>query len=341
MAGKKVTIKDVAHRAGFSISTVSHVLNETRFVENSTREKIQKAIEELNYRPNILARSLRGKGSKTIGVVISDLRQGFFAEVVKAIDSRANQREFNVMLCDSEDDAKKGELDVDILLRKGIDGLVFAPVDTGQLFEQLWLSELPCVQIDRKLQSAEADFVGIDNVGSAEQATRRLFDNGYECVGFIGYGSEVYTMAMRFEGYRRAVASRGKEDLSLRIVNYNKADLEQPIQKWLQQHPAVDAVLCGNDDICYATMTAVQKLEKSIPEDFGIISYDDIRWFSMLKCPVTAIRQPTDRIGTVAVDLLIDRIEGTLDEAPKDILLDAELIIRKSCLKGGDTGTTN
>ncbi|MEE9306884.1 MAG: LacI family DNA-binding transcriptional regulator, partial [Spirochaetia bacterium] len=193
MVGKKVTIKDVANRAGFSISTVSHVINETRFVEKSTKEKIQKAIEELNYRPNILARSLKGKGSKTIGVIISDLRQGFFAEVIKAIESRANQREFNVMLCDSEDDAEKEELDVDILLRKGIDGLIFAPVDTGQLFEELWLSELPCVQIDRKLQSAEADFVGIDNVRSAEQATLRLFDNGYDCVGFIGYGPEVYT----------------------------------------------------------------------------------------------------------------------------------------------------
>jgi len=88
-------------------------------------------------------------------------------------------------------------------------------------------------------------------------------------------------------------------------------------------------------------MAAVQKTEKAIPEDFGIISYDEIRWFSMLKCPVTAICQPTGRIGTMAVDLLIDRIEGTLDGAPKEILFDAELIIRKSCLKGGDTGSAN
>ena len=315
---------------------MSHVINETRFVEESTKEKILQAIEKLNYKPNILARSLKGKGTKTIGVIISDIRQGFFAEVIKSIESRANHWAFNVMLCDSEEDAEKEELYLDILLRKGIDGLIFGPVNTNQLFEELWLSELPCVQIDRKLRSGEADFVGIDNAGSAEQATRRLLGNDYTRVGFIGYRSEVYTMVERLEGYKKAAASMGKEDLSLEIFDYPKADLEKKIRKWLQQHPAIDAVLCGNDDICYATLAAVHQIGKEIPGDMGIISYDEIRWFSLLKCPITAIRQPTSRIGSLAVDLLIDRIEGSLEEAPKEIMLNTELIIRKSGLKGGD-----
>jgi LacI family transcriptional regulator len=335
VAARNVTIKDVALRAGFSISTVSHVINETRFVESETREKILRAIEELGYRPNILARSLKGKGTKTIGVIISDIRQGFFAEVIKSIESRANEREFNVMLCDSEDDADKEELYLDILLRKGVDGVIFAPVDTNQLFEELWLSELPCVQVDRKLRAGEADFVGIDNAGSAEQATRRLFENGYGEIGFIGYRPGVYTMAERHRGYGRAVAAWGKKETSLLIVDYQDADCTASIRDWLQHNPQLDALLCGNDDICYAALNAIPDVGKSIPSTMGIISFDEIRWYSMMTCPITAIEQPTGKIGTAAVDLLVDRIEGKRDEAAGEFLFDTELIVRKSCMRGG------
>lgn len=339
MAARKVTIKDVALRAGFSISTVSHVINETRFVEEQTRRKILQAVEELGYKPNILARSLKGKGSKTIGVIISDIRQGFFAEVIKAIESRANDRGFNVMLCDSEDDAEKEELYLDILLRKGVDGVIFAPVDTNQLFEDLWLSELPCVQVDRKLRVGEADFVGVDNAGSAEKATRRLLENGYRLPGFLGYRREVYTMAERHEGYRRAAEGSGSEDISLLIDDYKDADIETLIRRWLEHHPEIDSLLCGNDDICYAALSGIEAVGRSVPSEIGVISFDEVRWYSMLGCPITSIRQPTGEIGATAADLLVDRIQGKRGEAPGEFLFDTELIVRRSCVKGGDGGT--
>lgn len=334
--GKRVTIRDVALRAGFSISTVSHVINDTRFVEKQTRERILRAIQELGYRPNILARSLKGKGTKTLGVIIPDIREGFFAEVIKSIESRANQRGFNVMLCDSEDDADKEELYLDILLQKGIDGVIFAPVDTNQLVEELWLSELPCVQVDRKLRVGEADFVGIDNVGSAERATRRLFQNGYRQVGFVGYRREVYTIGERLEGYRQAVNARGGRERSLLILDYEDKEIQAPILDWLRSQPKIDALLCGNDDICYAALNAIQDVGKSIPSTMGIISFDEVRWYSMMECPITSIRQPTVKIGTAAVDLLVDRIEGKRNEPPGEFLFDTELIVRESCMKGGD-----
>ncbi len=333
MGAGKVTIRDVARLTGFSVSTVSHVINATRFVERETKEKILQAIELLNYRPNILARSLKGKGTKTIGVIISDIRQGFFAEVIKSIESRANARGFNVMLCDSEDSAEKEEFYVDILLRKGVDGVIFAPVDTGQLFEELRLSKLHAVQIDRKLPDYPSDFVGIDNVKSARTATCRLFDQGYRIVGFIGYGPEVYTMARRLEGYREAARSRGRADASLAMDNYDEEYMKESIAGWLRKNPSMDAVLCGNDDICSATLTALEEMELQVPGNFGIISFDDTRWFRFLRCPITSIRQPTAEIGKVATDLLIDRIEGRLQDDYRDVLLETQLIMRESCMK--------
>jgi DNA-binding LacI/PurR family transcriptional regulator len=335
MGVSKVTIRDVARLSGFSVSTVSHVINATRFVELETKEKILQAIEFLNYKPNILARSLKGKGTKTIGVIISDIRQGFFAEVIKSIESRANVRGFNVMLCDSEDSAEKEEFYIDILLRKGVDGIIFAPVDTSQLFEELRLSNLHMVQIDRKLPDWPSDFVGIDNVKSAEIATYHLFDMGYQSVGFIGYGPKVYTMARRLEGYMKAVQSRGKTDVSLTMENYNEEYMKESIKGWLRRNPSIDSVLCGNDDICSATLIVLEEMGVRVPSNFGIITFDDSRWFRFLSCPITSIRQPTTEIGKMAVDLLIDRIEGKLQGDYRDVLLETQLVMRKSSMKEG------
>ena len=126
---RHTTMKDVAKKAGLSISTVSHVINKTRFVERKTADKILRAITDLDYKPNIMARSLRGKGTKTIGIIISDIRDSFFSDAVKAIESHANIKGYNVILCDAEGNIEKENSYIDILLRKGIDGLIFAPVD--------------------------------------------------------------------------------------------------------------------------------------------------------------------------------------------------------------------
>jgi len=329
---KKITIKDVANLSGFSISTVSHVINGTRYVEENTREKVLNAIKILDYRPNILARSLKGKGSSTIGVIISDIREGFFAEVIKAIESIASRRGYNVILCDSEDSTEKENFYIDILMRKGIDGLIFAPVDTSQSHEELEINIVPIVQIDRKVRYFKSDFVGIDNIKSAEIATHYLFDNGYRRVGFLGYGIEVYTMEKRIEGYKKAVFLRGIMDKPLiKALRYNQEEMSRTIKEWILNNDNIDALICGNDDICFATLTAVEELELNIPGDIGIISFDDSKWFRFLKCPVTALRQPTQNIGEMAVKVLTDRIEGKLKDDYKNIILDTELIIRDSC----------
>lgn len=332
---QKVTIKDVAQLSGFSISTVSHTINNTRFVEKKTKDKISKVIKDLHYKPNILARGLKGKGTKTIGLIISDIREDFFSKITKSIESNANKKGYNVILCDSEEDIDEEKFYIHILLRKGIDGLIFAPANKNEINKTLIFSHIPSVQIDRKLNNFNADFVGIDNSKSAEKATHHLFDQGYKNIGFIGYEKRVYTMEKRIEGYKKVILERGiLEESRIKIISYSDSNIKDTIKEWLCKYKDIDAVICGVDNLCYETLAAIEEIGLEMPNDIGIISFDDTKWFRFVKSPITTIRQPTENMGRLAINILIDRIENNLQQEYKDNLLDTELVIRESCLKG-------
>jgi LacI family transcriptional regulator len=332
---KYITMKDVAQRAGFSISTVSHVINDTRFVENKTREKIIHAIAELGYKPNIIARSLKGKGTKTVGVIISDIRDSFFSDAIKAVEAHAKKNGYNVMLCDAEGSIDEENAYIEILLRKGIDGLIIAPVDMYKsMIKQANFhahNTAPVVQIDRKIIDIKADFVGIDNTESARMATAHLFDHGFGSIGFIGYENRFYTMKKRMEGYSKAVRERGCTERVLIVPKGRRGEsIKDEVMKWLSSRD-IDAVLCGNDDICYGVLSALYELGLRIPEDIGLITFDDVKWFPFFQCPITVIRQPAYLIGETAMELLINKMKPRGNTRVRDILLDTELVVRKSC----------
>jgi LacI family transcriptional regulator len=333
---KQTTIKDVAQRAEVSIATVSHVLNKTRHVEQQTEARVLKAIRDLKYKPNVLARSLKGKGTKTIGIIIADIRESFFANVVKAIESHLNKANFSLILCDSEDTVAEEKFYIEILLRKGIDGLIFAPVDAHESYTILQSSHIPIIQIDRKTYKSHADYIGIDNVKSAEMATQHLFDHGYKTVGFIGYNQTVYTMEKRLEGYKNVAATRGGfDDKLVKIVDYrdHAKNMKEDIKDWLHECRQIDAILCGVDNICYEALGAIAEAGLNVPDDIGIISFDDPKWFKYMRPPITAVRQPTEKIGHLAVESIMNRIHHKSKHDFTESLLDAELIIRESCGK--------
>ena len=331
MKSRKVTIKDVARLSGFSVSTVSHVINSTRFVEEATKRKVLKAVEALDYRPNFVARSWKGKGTKTIGLIISDIREGYFSEISKSIEFHAYKKGYTVMLCDSEESAEKEKHYIDVLNRKGIDGLIFAPVNSNSVFKDLQSYKIHTVQIDRRLKHFVSDFVGIDNYTCARDATLYLYDQGYRSIGFVGYNERIFTMERRISGYSDAVIQKNAA-VKVKSISYDDRDVSKIIAGWITAE-AIDAVLCGNDNICYETIAAVHLLDMEIPDDVGVISFDDSKWFSLLPRPITAIRQPTWEMGKTAVQLLIDRIERKGGDDFKEVLLDTELVKRESCFK--------
>ena len=329
---KNITIRDVARIANVSTATVSHVINDTRYVGAETKERVLSVIRALNYKPNVLARSLKGKGTKTIGIIVANVRESFFANVVKAIESNLHKEDFNLILCDSEDSVEQEKIHLDILLRKGVDGLIFSPVDSSESYDILSTNSLPTVQIDRRTYKFQSDYVGVDNVTSAETATRHLFEHGREHIGFIGYHQQVYTMEKRLEGYRNVVTQHGTFDENLvKTLLYHEPEPQKDLASWLTHCSTLDALICANDDICYETLGALDLVGLRIPEDIALISFDDPKWFKYLKTPITTVRQPTDEVGRLAVERLMDCIQQKSPRDFSDTLLEADLIIRESC----------
>lgn len=333
MAAKRTaTIQDVARRAKVSISTVSHVLNKTRRVENSTRERILSAIEELNYRPNQLARGLRGAGSKTIGLVISDIREEFFAELTKAIESAAYDRGYAVMLCDSEESPEKEAQYVELLAERGADGIIISPVDSSSCPKPPRGRSLPIVQVDRRCVGAPYDFFGIDNAACAAEAVRHFASIGRRRLGFIGHERSIMTMSDRADGFAAAMRELGDpKGGKVLVLQSRSAEAEAKVERWLAANPALEGIVCGNANICCTVLEALDELGIEVPRGMGIVSFDDPNYFVFMRSPITALRQPTVRMGLAALDALLALASGEPFVRGRERLLPAELIVRKSC----------
>jgi LacI family transcriptional regulator len=330
---KNATIQDVANKAKVSISTVSHVINKTRFVEDGTKDRIIAAIEELNYRPNLLARGLRGAGSKTIGLIISDIREEFFSRITKAIESAANERGYMVILCDSEESPVKEASYLEILAARGIDGIILSPVDGGHAprFPHGWT--LPIVLIDRRCRATDLDFFGIDNEKWAEAAVAHFASLGRTRLGFVGYEKNITTMAERASGFvkaSRAIGS-GEAKPTLTLGSRASGDGKSKITRWLKANPGLEGLICGNANICYEALDALEAMGMRVPDDIGILSFDDPECFRFMRCPITSIRQPTEKIGLAALDALLARAAGERSGAGTEKVLPAKLVVRESC----------
>ena len=328
---KKITIKDVAVLAEVSTATVSHVLNKTRHVEEETKARVLEAVRQLNYQPNILAQGLKGKGTKTIGIIIADIRESFFANIVKAVEIYLRKENFSLVLCDSEDIVRQEKTHLNLLLQKGIEGVIFAPINMHERYSSLQTSHIPVVQIDRKTYGMKSDYIGIDNMQSARIATDHLCEHGYTRIGFIGYDATVYTMKKRSEGYKAVLSERNMFDEHLsKVVNYSDKAMKESIKHWILKNN-VDAVLCAVDEICFSALEAIEELGLRIPDDIGLISFDDSKWLKYLKTPITVVRQPVEKMGRIAAETIIKRTQHPLKNDFLNIHFETDLIIRGSC----------
>ncbi|HUX39966.1 MAG TPA: LacI family DNA-binding transcriptional regulator [Rectinemataceae bacterium] len=339
---KATTIQDVANKAKVSISTVSHVLNKTRHVEKTRHDRVVAAVKELGYRPNQLARGLRGAGSKTIGLIISDIREEFFAGLTKAVESAANERGYLVTLCDSEEDPEKEARYIEILADRGVDGIILAPVDRNVTVRVPRGGNLPVVLVDRRSEESGLDFVGIENGRSAREATRHLVGLGRKKLGFIGHEMAIATMGERAEGFVAAMEELGLADEARVLTLRSRAgDNKAKVKRWLAKSPDLDGIICGNANLCYLTLSVLEESGVEVPGKMAVVSFDDPECFRFMRSPITAIRQPTERIGATAFDVLLAKVEGRATtgtgasnlDAPEasEYIIPARLIVRESC----------
>jgi LacI family transcriptional regulator len=326
------TIREVAEKAGASVTTVSHVINHTRFVSDGVRQRVLAAMEELNYRPNALARSLRKGKTYTLGLILPDSSNPFFAEVGNSIEDAAFKLGYNLILCNTEGDPQKERLYVDVLFKKQVDGIIFmAAGDQIGSLNFLRSQQMPVVLVDRDLPNVNADAILTDNQQGGYLATRYLIDLGHLRIACITGPSNLTPSAERLTGYRRALEEAGLPFEAALVLrgDYHPASGLQAATALLALPAPPTAVFACNDLMALGVLRAAAKAGRRVPDDLAVVGFDDIELACFTNPPLTTIAQSKAEIGTQAANLLAERIEAKTGPTRR-LIVPTQLVIRES-----------
>jgi len=331
-----VTLKDIAERSGTSVTLVSRVLNKkaaTYRISRQTEQLVLKTAKELKYRPNQLAVGLRLKKTHTLGLIAPDLSNPFFAYIIKSAQSVAHTMGYTLVVCDTDENLQLEIDHVSLLWSKGIDGLVVMPV--GQKFghlENLLMNGVPIVMVDRSFGELNASSVVIDNYAGAFEAVEYLISNGHTRIAIIQGLPDTFTSRGRLQGYKEALEKHGiPVDESLVVgKDFRRENGYIETKFLLRSSRRPTAIFTTSDLITLGALQAISEEGLEIPRDISIVAFDDIESAEFFRCPVTAVAQPKENIGEMAVKLLTDQIRCQGKYEPKHIVLKPTLIIRDS-----------
>ncbi len=326
------TIREVAENAGVSYATVSHVINNTRVVSPETRQRVLDAMAELDYRPNALARSLRQGKTNTLGLVLPDSANPFFAEISRSIEDEAFNKGYSVFLCNTELDIQRELFYVDVLSKKQVDGIIFvAAGDQADSLDFLAREGMPVVMIDRNLPIVQVDAVLTDHQLGGFLATRHLLQLGHSRIACIAGPSSITPSAERITGYRNALGQANipyDEKLVIRGDYHSQSGMDIT-HSILQMDPRPTAIFALNDLMALGALRAAAEAGCSVPGDLAVVGYDDLELSQFTNPPLTTIAQPKKEIGLQAVSLLVERIAQN-SRPPRRLVLPPELIVRRS-----------
>ncbi len=346
------TMQDVADRAGVSVTTVSHIINNTRYVSDAVRERVTQAINDLEYRPHGVARSLRTKRTETVGVIIPDNTNPYFAEMARFIEDACFAAGHSVIVCNSEQNPEKELVYIHLLQNKGVDGIVF--VSTGSDEDAiLTLSEqnVPVVLVDREIlqnpsgRDVPFDAVVVDNKYGAYLMTRHLLSLGHRRIGCIHGPVHLVTGSERLSGYRRALleAEIGEDAALIREGDFQVASGSKAFQEMVGDIPREDmptAIFACNDLMAMGAIHAADVAGFRVPEDISVAGFDDIQLSAYYSPSITTVKQPKDRLASRTVELLMERIRHT-DKPPHKETVTPSLVVRNSCRRvGGEQQTS-
>ncbi len=326
------TIKDVSKLAGVSVATVSRVINNNGYVKEETKNMIMKAMKSLNYQPNVMARGLAGKNTSTIALLVPDILNPYFPEVARSIEDAANKYGFNVILCNSDNDSNKETAYIELLKSKKVDGLIIASymIQEAQILS-LIEEDIPVVIIDRVFTNSKIISYYSKNKHGAMLAVEHLLEKGCTKIAHIAGPSYVQSSIDRTTGYEEKCISEGIYQSGLiRKGDFNKEGGYKAMLDLLSAHPDIDGVFAANDLMAIGALKAIIKSGRRVPEDIKVIGFDDIPLASTVIPELTSIKQPIYDIGTLAMDSLMQMINGNkLDEAAK-YELDVKVVCRES-----------
>lgn len=327
------TIRDVARIAGVAPITVSRVINNTGYISEETRIRVETAIEELHYVPNTLSRSLRFKKTNTIALLVSDINNPFWPIVTRGVEDASQEHGLNVILCNTDENTEKLERYVTVLLQKQVDGFLLVPTgDDERIVRSIEKQQVPMVLLDRTLPNAAQDTVRSDSRQGAYDATRYLIELGHERITMISGPLNVSTGRDRLEGYQRAMQDADLDASLVHCGGWRQESGYQYTREILQRPgPRPTAIFAGNNVIASGVLRALVDHGLRVPDDISLLSFDDLpSWFAP-KPFMTVIAQSPYELGQRAAQHLVQTITGAITPEARDIVLPVELIVRASC----------
>lgn len=301
---KKVRLVDIAEKTGYSITTISHIINKTRNVDESTKEIVLKAINDLGYQ--LPSKRTIFQKSITIGLIIADIRVDFFNEIIREIEGIAYEVGYNIIIMDSEENPEKEIYCIKTLIKEKVAGIILAPCNTKA--DLTFCANFPIVQIDRMLDNDYFDFVGIDNMMATYYLTKRILHKKKTNIGLINFNDTNYCARERGKGYKLAMLEVEQYNPNHTLItDYDANDNHLNICKFISAHPEIDTIISASSNICYEILGKIKQLGNN-NHIKHICTFDNNKWLDHVNFPVDAVSQPITDIAITAVEMLKNKI---------------------------------
>lgn len=326
-------MKDVAELAGVSVTTVSHVLNKTRYVDRSLVRRVEAAVKSLGYQPNALARGLRRKETRMLGMVVPDNSNPYFAELARSIEDACFESDYNVILCNSDEDPTKERAYLSLLAEKRVDGIVFVASGDDRAGVQAVLQQkIPLVLLDRELKGTKCDAILVDNRSGARRATQHLIQGNHQRIGCVCGPKNLASAKERLQGYQDAI-TEARLRMDPKLIQPGDFHIEggfTAIQALLDLPTRITAVFVANDLMAIGVLRGIAARGLRVPDDIAVVGFDGISLGRYTQPPLTTVAQPIREIGKLATELVLSRVNGERKE-PRIHRLETNLVVRGSC----------
>jgi DNA-binding LacI/PurR family transcriptional regulator len=327
------TVTDVAEKAGVSVSTAARVLSGRGYASEETRRVVLEAAKGLGYVPNQVARSLRTRQTRTIGLLIGDVENSFYSVIAKNVESVAKDAGYHVVLCNSDDDPTVEREYLELLDGMRVDALVVTPTaENVRYLARLIESGIVIVQVDRRVEGLAADAILVDNEAGAVSAVSYLIEAGHTNIGILTGELDVFTAQQRLVGYERALREQ-RVPIRKELIKTGSFHREHAIENatdLIRAEPAPTAIFAANNILAEGVLIALDQQGLRVPRDVSVVAFDDVEWMSMVEPPLSTVRQPVADMARSAAELLLRRLREGRDGPPSTVVFRTEFLERAS-----------
>jgi len=325
-------LHDIAKRAGVAPITVSRVINNSGYVSQSTRERVEAAVKELGYVPNTIARGLRSKRTHTLALIVTDITNPYFTSMARGVEDAAGASGYTVIYCNTDESESKEEKYANMLAQRQVDGVLLVPsCGNAKTIKFLESNDIDVVVLDRRISGVRADIVYSDSKNGANRLVKLLIGLGHKRIAIITGHEDVSTSADRVLGYQQALKEAGLSETELIYYGaFNEQSGYELTNQAMLQLPKPTAIFGGNNFIAIGIIKALHDLKLDVPGDVSVVGFDDLPESMFMKPFLTVARQRAYEMGQLATELLLKRIAGKISEEHRELILPIEIIVRES-----------